>query len=312
LQQAGSYKDAQSLLDGARQQLAAQQRATMLESEYATAAAALHAQNWTRAIITFERILTVDENFRDSKTLLREAQGNLERESAETICVRYYADGVAAMNQNDLGSALAAFEKVKRLNSNYRDLPALLGAVELALQSQSSAAAANFSTADRNNSLSAPVAEAPGLETPQDAAVTGGTGTDPRYFYLASAFAALIVLPLVGFAFFSQTGRARLYLLFGNYAATMRIYENMLIRHPERARLNTTVINTLATYYLLERRMDERALDVYQQVQRLNLPTANREEINMILQQHRLTAGPRTTDAAGMLEQILKTKTFRT
>jgi tetratricopeptide (TPR) repeat protein len=308
LQEAGEYKDVSVLLGQARQQSAAQQRQASLDGEYAAGSAALHAQNWTRAIITFERILAIDENYRDARRLLEQAQTSLERESTESICVRYYADGVAAMNQNDLGGALAAFEKVKRLNPNYRDLSTLLGVVERELQNQSSAATANFNSAAVSTSASSGLANAPSAPiTPSPAA--DGSGT--RVIYLAGAFAAVIVLPLLGFMFFSSTGRARLYLFLGNYAATMRIYENMLIRHPERARLNPTVINTLATYYLLERRMDERALDVYQQVQRLNLPTAHREEINSILQQQYLTAGRNTTDAAERLEQMLKTKTSR-
>ena len=311
LQEAGEYKDASALLEQARQQLAAQQRQNGLESEYAAGAAALRAQNWTRAIITFERILGTDANYRDARQLLEQAQSSLERESTESICVRYYADGVAAMNQNDLGGALAAFEKVKRLNPNYRDLPTLLGVVERELQSQSNTATANFNPSAVSTSTTSGQTNAPSAEITPSSASVGNSGSDPRVYYLAGTFAAVIVLPLLGFMFFSSTGRARLYLFLGNYAATMRIYENMLIRHPERARLNPTVINTLATYYLLERRMDERALDVYQQVQRLNLPTAHRDEINSILQQQYLTAGRKTTDAAERLEQMLKTKTSR-
>ena len=311
LQEAGAYKDVNALLDQARQQLAEQQRQAGLESEYAAGATALRSQNWTRAIITFERILRMDENYRDARQLLEQAQSSLERESTESICVRYYADGVAAMNQNDLGGALAAFEKVKRLNPNYRDLPTLLGVVERELQNQSSAATAHFNPVAVSTSTSNGLVKAVNAESVPSSAVVGSNNSDSRVYYLTGAFAAVIVLPLLGFMFFSSTGRARLYLFLGNYAATMRIYENMLIRHPERARLNPTVINTLATYYLLERRMDERAMDVYQQVQRMNLPTANREEINTILQQQYLTAGPKTTDAAERLEQMLKTKTSR-
>lgn len=311
LQEDGEYKDVSALLEQAKQQLAAQHRQTALNGEYAAGAAALRAQNWTRAIITFERILGADENYRDARQLLEQAQSSLERESTESICVRYYADGVAAMNQNDLGGALAAFEKVKRLDPNYRDLPTLLGVVERELQNQSNIATAHFNPSAVSTSTSGGLTNAPSAEITPSAAAIGSGGLDPRVYYLAGAFAAVIVLPLLGFMFFSSTGRARLYLFLGNYAATMRIYENMLIRHPERARLNPNVINTLATYYLLERRMDERALDVYQQVQRMNLPTAHREEINTILQQQYLTAGPKTTDAAERLEQMLKTRTSR-
>jgi len=311
LQEAGEYKDVNALLEQTRQQLAARQRQAGLESEYAAGSAALRAQNWTRAIVTFERILGMDENYRDARQLLEQAQSSLQRESTESICVRYYADGVAAMNQNDLGGALAAFEKVKRLNPNYRDLPTLLGVVERELQNQSNAATANFNPAAMSASNPNGPANPLNAESASNPAAAGSGGSDLRVFYLAGAFAAVIVLPLLGVMVFSSTGRARLYLFLGNYAATMRIYENMLTRHPERARLNPTVINTLATYYLLERRMDERALDVYQQVQRLNLPTTHRDEINAILQQQYLTAGRNATGAAERLEQLLKTKTSR-
>jgi tetratricopeptide (TPR) repeat protein len=312
VREAGDYRHAESRLATLRQQLAEQQRLADLESEYANAAAALRTQNWTRAVIALERIMAVDENYRDAKALLSEAQAKLEKESVESICVRYYADGVAAMNQKDLGAALAAFEKIQRLSPNYRDTANLLAVVENQLQEQSRTAAANLSLLPASSS--ALDAAVQGDMTLQENAAAGAVGSRgrPSYSLVATATVAVIVLPVLGFIFFSPIGRARLCLMLGNYTAAMRIYEEILMRHPERARLNHTILNTLATYYVLERRTDPRAMEIYQQVQKLNMPVPNREEINSILSQHYLGEGRKSVDAAEVLERLLNSKNPRT
>jgi outer membrane protein assembly factor BamD (BamD/ComL family) len=82
----------------------------------------------------------LDANFRDTRERLAQAQKGLESESIETICARYYADGLAAMERSDLGGALAAFEKVRKLDAQYRDVANLLVQIEGILQQRNKAA----------------------------------------------------------------------------------------------------------------------------------------------------------------------------
>jgi len=136
LQQNENYRDARARLESVRQQLRQNQLERDLEDAYNAGVAAQRGRNWTQAIRFYERVLELDRNYRDARKRLIEAQSSLERESTDAIAARYYADGVAAMNQGDRGAALAAFERVRRLSRNYRDVVKRIGEIEAELQGQ--------------------------------------------------------------------------------------------------------------------------------------------------------------------------------
>jgi len=338
VQQSANYKDAAARLQRAREQFDQQQHTEKLESEYATGLAMLKARDWTRAIIAFENVLQVDRTYRDVRRRLNEAQRGLDRESAETIIARYYADGITAMNQKDLGNALAAFEKVQKMNPNYRNVASLLAQVEGVLEQQTQTAKIAATTGVRLDSLyqealifqekadwmQAVVAfEKIQLLQPDYRDVAGRlaqarmnlnlTKTPAKNqrqadsdmsstLYVAGAAAALLVLPLLGLVVFSPAARARFYLLKGDYAGAAALYEKALTNNPQRVKLYPT----LANIYLLMGRHDERALKVYKTILQLNLATKNREEITATVGQHYLSEGRTDSDAIDVLENLLK------
>lgn len=341
LQQNNAYKDAPAQLENLKQQLAAQQTQAKLEEDYATGTAALREKNWTAAILAFEKVLQTDENFRETRERLAEAERALKNESAENIVARYYVDGVDALNRNDLGSALAAFERVRRLNSRYRNTSELLAQIEQRLQQQTQTVAAPapangevienlyqeaLAARSQENWMQAVVAlEKLQLLQPnyRDAitllaesraqlllAGKKPVEREPAGYSLLSiggALAVIVLLPLLGYAVFSPTARARFHLLRGNLLAAAQIYEKILLRHPERVRLYPL----LANLYLLMRRQDEPAMKIYKAILNLNIATQKREEINALVAQNYLTEGRTDSDAIAVLESALKAERLK-
>lgn len=317
-----------------------------LEAEYANGMAALKARNWTHAILAFENVLVMDRNFRDTRKRLREAQRGLERESTEMIVARYYADGITAMNDADFSRALAAFEKVRKIDPNYREAASLMAEVERMLQARLPIPAAFASdtpvilpikvdslyqlaanAAEQQDWLQAVVNfEKVRLLQPDYRDVTdrlaevranlavgpptasSGKSAMRRHIstYIGGAL-ALLILPLLGFAMLSPITRARFHLLRGNYLAAAQIYEKLLMHQPNKVKLYPA----LANLYLLLGRNDETAVKIYKMVLQLNLITRNRDEINTIVAQHYLTEGRTDSDAIEVLENALKTEQRR-
>lgn len=335
LQQNAAYKDAPARLETIRQQLATQQTQAKLEEDYTAGTTALREKNWTAAILAFEKILQTDENFREARQRLAEAERALENESTETIVARYYVDGVAALNRDDVGSALAALERVRRLNPRYRNTTELLAQIEQRLQQQPQPAApapvasnlienlyqeALTARAQENWMQSVVALEKLQLLQPnyRDAVtllaesraqlVLAGKNTLTRgpagnsLLSISGMLAAIVGLPLIGYVAFSATARARLHLLRGNLLAAAQIYEKILLRHPERVRLYPI----LANLYLLMRRQDEQAMKIYKAILNLNIATQKREEINALVAQNFLTEGRTDSDAIAVLENALK------
>jgi tetratricopeptide (TPR) repeat protein len=331
LKESPNYEDANARLQVVREQLEERQLADRLESEYAIGMALLKAHDWTRAVMTFENVLEMDRTFRDARRRLAEAKRGLDKEGSEIITARYFADGMASMNQNDLGRALAAFEKVKSINPAYRNVESLVNEIESKLgeRAQGTPLATldslyhhGVAAQEQQDWLQAVVAyEKVQLLQPsyrdvaerlvqtraqlnRPEAYHSATAAELWYspLYVGGAMVGVVIIPLLGMAVFSPTARARYHLLRGRYAAAAEIYERVLARHPERAKL----YSALANLYLLLGRHDERALKVYKTTLQLNLSTRNRDELNSIVAQQFLSEGRTDSEAIEVLEGALK------
>lgn len=328
------------------EELTRKQQNEKLEADYAAGIAAVKARNWARAILVLENVVAVDRNYRDARKRLSEAQNGLERESKGSGVARYYAAGVTAMNQNNLGAALAAFEKVRKLNPSYRDITTLIAAVESALQRESV-----FSVDPKTEAV---LPARLNLDSLYQEAVTAGARGDwiqaivnfekvqllqANYrdvvarlaqaranatrvvksgnnaaapaastvpFYVGGTF-ALIAGPLLGLLLFSPAARARLHLIRGDYTAAVQIYESLVTRHPARVKLYPV----LANLYLLQGRRDENAMKIFRSILQLNLVTKDHDEINNIVAQNYLTEGRTDSDAIAVLESALKAEQRR-
>jgi tetratricopeptide (TPR) repeat protein len=335
LQKAGDYQDAKDKLEAARQQLAQNQILTQLEQDYEAGVSALRAGDWPLAILSFEKVLSVDENFHDTKKRLEEANRALEKESTETIIARYYAEGVSAMKRDDLGGALAAFEKLRQLNPGYRDAGDLLIEVEQRLANKAKPDANPVDDTARAEALYSEALAAVNHKDWMQAVVAleklqlvhpdyrdvanrlveartnlyaaAADNSEVSWLYIGGALVAIITFPLAGFMAFSPAPRARLHLLRGNYFAAAQIYEKILMRHPGRVKLYPL----LANIYLHLGRHDDQALKIYKAVLQLNIATPKRDEINTIVAQNYLTEGRTDSDAIEVLEHALKVERLK-
>lgn len=102
------------------------------EKAYAEGLLAIRKRDWPGAIAAFEQTLKLSPDNREAQQKLAAARLDLERDTIETIAARYYAEGVAAMNRNDLDSASVALEKVYKINRRYREVATLYAQVEAA------------------------------------------------------------------------------------------------------------------------------------------------------------------------------------
>jgi tetratricopeptide (TPR) repeat protein len=339
------HLEARAKYENVKQQLAKKQLAETLEREYNAGMTAFKNRDWTRATLAFEKVLDNDPNFKDARSRLAEAQKALDRENKETVAARYYAEGVSAMNRGDLGGALAALERVSKINPQYRNTSGLLKQIEQTLAQQPVAekiSPKSDATLDSLYQQSVVLAEAQdwmqavitleklALLAPdyrdvsarlehartqlQHTVATEKTAVqktaDPASASIwqnTGAWAALLLVPLIGLVMMSPTTRARYHLLRNDYAAAAAIYERLLARHPERTKLYPALANL---YFLLGRR-DARALKIYKTILQLNLPIQNREGINAIVAEHFLTEGRTDSDAIEVLENALKTEQGR-
>jgi tetratricopeptide (TPR) repeat protein len=331
LKLAPTYRDTQGKLQAVREQLEERQLADQLESEYAIGLALLKAHDWTRAVIAFEKVLEMDRSFRDARRRLAEAKRGLDKESTEIITARYYADGVVSMNQKDLGRALAAFGKVRSIDPNYRNVASLTADIEATLNekggglspaSLDSLFQGGVAAQEKRDWLLATIAfekvhvlqpnyrgvkeRLVQVRTELGKNTASASGFSLRKWssplYVGSAMVGLVVLPLLGLVVLLPGARARYHLMRGRYAAAAEIYERVLARHPERAKLYTDLSNL----YLLMGRHDERALKVYKTTLQLNLSTRNRDEINSIVAQQFLSEGRTDSEAIEVLEGALR------
>jgi tetratricopeptide (TPR) repeat protein len=334
LRQSGNYQDAEARLQNLKQKIEQAQHQEKLENEYAAGTSALRLRDWENAIIFFENVLALDSNFRDARKKLSQARRAFEREGAETLVARYYADGVTAMQRNDLGGALAAFEKVSKLNPNYRDVAGRMAEIEKALASapkaveQAAAPPVNLDSlyqmalaAEQRGEWKQAVLtweeihfHQPGYRdikarltearTHLNQAVAAETAEPPGRasktpIYLAGIIGAMVVLATIVLL---PANHARWHLLRRNYAAAAAVYEKLVSHHPKRLKFYPP----LADIYLLLGREDDRALKIYRTVLQLNLPSQNYDRINSIVAKRFLNERRTDTDAIEVLEKALK------
>jgi tetratricopeptide (TPR) repeat protein len=331
--QSGFYEDARARLQELKQKLEQSRRENQLEEQYAAGMAALKTQDWARAVIIFEQIIAAQRDFRDVLQRRAEAQNGLERESTATMLARFYAEGKAALQRDDPGAALAAFEKVQKIDPNYRNVSTRIAEVESALEKRGQpaspvAATSNLAAATvpvdslYQVALAAMVKEdwmqaAHHLEKLQvlrpnyrdvpdllartrvrlnlaaKTDVAAAVGSTSPYTMVLYIGGGFFALLILGSILFSPAARARIHIWRGNPVAAEEIYENILARYPQRVNLYPQ----LAELYLNEGRNDEYAMKIYKKALQLNLPDHKRKALRAFVTQNYLEDGKTNGDS---------------
>jgi tetratricopeptide (TPR) repeat protein len=87
-------------------------------------------QDWIKAIIAFEKVLSLQPNHQPAKENLKKAQTRLENAGTNSAKKHYYEQALLAINEEDWVLAEALFNKINNLDQNYKDVPTQLKLVK--------------------------------------------------------------------------------------------------------------------------------------------------------------------------------------
>lgn len=333
LQQSPDFMDAKQRLGVLKETFEKQERARILADEFALGMDALSKNNWTRAIIAFEKVLELDPAHVEARKKLAQANRGLQEQGTEYVIKQFYNDALSAIDRGESAAGLAALEKVRNLSPNFKNTDSLIANLESAANSSRIDAASPLGnyyntlyedavkSLDQKNWMQAVLKlEKLRVLKPDDSNVVNlltharanlklasATEKNSRasrstMLYFGGALAAVVVLPAIGVLFFSATSRARFQFLRGNYLRAAQIYERLLTQHPDKVKLYVK----LANIYLISGRDDDRALKVFKVIVSLNLAPHIHPQINSIITQKYLTDGANSSEAIAVLESALK------
>lgn len=224
--------------------------------------------NRNQASKAFEKKQQIDRKSKDSGPKIQTTKKALTSpKNDESEIEETYQKGLFALQNGDWPRAVLAFEKIHSINPKYKDI-------------QNKLADAHFNLTKSN------LIQNRAIET-----------EDPNILLMVGFVFSMIFIPMLGILIFSPTRRARLYLLQRKYEKAANIYEKLLAKNPGRFRLYPR----LADIYLHENRQDEKALQIYKTIIRLNLMTKNNEKIKAILARYYLTQGRSDNEAMILL-----------
>ncbi|HXV42010.1 MAG TPA: protein kinase, partial [Anaerolineae bacterium] len=114
----------------ARQKLAEAEQEAFLVSLYSAARRAMKNNLWEEAINNLTGIIEIQPEYEESGKLLVEARRALEIENGRQLVVTRYNEGIAFFEVGRWGSAIEAFQDVKRISPGYQRVDQLLAEAE--------------------------------------------------------------------------------------------------------------------------------------------------------------------------------------
>ncbi|MBN2013092.1 tetratricopeptide repeat protein [candidate division KSB1 bacterium] len=131
-----NYKDARNRLSQLQQRNRTFETEKLLNVLYAEGVAASNNQKWQKAVEAFDKAVKIDSNYRDAALKLQQARAAAERESMEALITQYYKEGTEALNMQQYKIALAAFERVQRLDPTSKNITALIMSIRDKVEQQ--------------------------------------------------------------------------------------------------------------------------------------------------------------------------------
>ena len=328
-----NYKDAREKLGQVQQAMDESTLEESLARQYTAGITAMKAKDWTKALVAFDRVQSINPNYRNVNRLIRDVQRSIDRQGIESAVSRYYSQGMMALANEDYKTALSAFNRVAAIEPNYRDVQKQISTVQDAMakgSGQTDEAARYYlegteqiakgewlkaliafgkveaidpnykDTAQKMSLAKAALAKGEPVRVEQ-----ASTDSKNRYV-VAGLILGFVLLPVVAVFSFSPTVRARGYLMTGNYKKALSIYEKLLARNPGRVKLYLLA----AQAYLLENRTDEKAVKAFEMVLRLNLDTKqeDKQKITTIVAHHYMDEGRTDPEALQIMEKALNSE----
>lgn len=118
------YKDAANRLDLARQNGKRSSDEQQIGMVYQEALTLLTAKNYTEAIQKLKQVLAKNPNYRDARAKLSEAELSLDGKIREETMEKDYAEAIQALRRGNFPEAMLLFDRVRRVDPNYRDVNA--------------------------------------------------------------------------------------------------------------------------------------------------------------------------------------------
>ena len=256
---------------------------------------------------------------------------------------KIYQRGVAALKNDDWRVAISNFNKVKKLNPNYKDINSRIMESRLGMESvkemEEVAKYYNHALNKFNNGewlkaiiefekakmlypgykdIELKIVEAKKHLRKEKKALKSGDSNlfskekniaskEKNTWAMAGIIFSAIVLPIALVFFLSPEIRARYYLKQGKYVRAGQLYEHIISKHPEK----TKVYVSLANIYLVNDRKDQMALKVYQNALKNEIDVSMKEKIVSIIAKECLNNNIVDNDSVNVLTQALQNEIKR-
>lgn len=266
------YKNVAEKYDEAKYQLENQGLDAAKQQLYRQAKYAMSNKDWINAVNYLERILNIDPKYRDTQKLLRETQKNLADTSETNLVTVLYHQGIQHMQQKSWLEALIAFEKIEVVDSNFKNIQALITEAKARLKKSQ-------------------------VESPKKAHAKSNNS------FILILLGVFLILGL-GFtvAFYLKPEYlAKIYLKRQNLNKAAQIYERIWARDHS----NSDITLELAKIYHSQKRLDDVAIPVYESLIRLDLDTGIKGEISTMVAYYYLSKGETEAEKIARLEKVL-------
>lgn len=330
------YMDAEQQLQLAQLGLEQSTRNRILERYYNEGISLLNSQKWVKAIIAFEKVLELGPNYEDVELKLKQAQDGLEKEGVEIAKQRYYEQALLAFNDKDWVPAVTLFEKLQKLDANYKDTNEKLASAQVQLEESTQdhdivklyqqgedalkskdwlKAVIAFGKIEMINPYFRDVKKhlsqaRDELNRRTKLMSNQASNSDPKRL---SGFAWLLIgggfiVPIIGIFILGPSLRGRLYLFLGLHDKASKLYLHLV----DKGTISDRLLLALLHLYLLENRRDELVIKIYERTLRLNLglDKKKKDEVSAVVTQHYIKNWELDAKAiATKLDEYLKKET---
>ncbi len=267
-----NYKDAAEKYDEAKYRLENQGLAEAKQQLYRQAKYAISNKDWINAANYLERILNIDPSYRDTKNLLRETQKFLADTSETNLVTVLYNQGIQQMQKKSWLEALIAFEKIAVVDSDYKNVQALITEAKARLKKS------------------------------QGELIRPAT-SESNYSSIFITMGIIVIAGLFALIFFYMRPEylAKIYIKRQYYDKAAQIYEKIWAKDHS----NPEITLELAQIYYRQKRLDEQTIPVYESLIRLDPDTGLKGEISTLVAYYYLSKGETESEKITRLEKVL-------
>jgi tetratricopeptide (TPR) repeat protein len=281
----------------------------IVQKYYSQGLAYLKDNNWVNAIISFEKVLSLNPGHSNAKENLSRAQAGLDLAGLESAKQRYYEQGMQAIQNQDWIFAESLFNKLLSLDDQYRDVKTQMHFVQdkLALLNQDSELVRLYQDGENHirngrwqdavtilTQVSAQNASFRDVQIKlqfvqeQLARVRQAERISQKIFFKTFWFWLVLSLAFgtMGFLLYNPAIRGRLLLMLGLHGKSGKLYERLI----DNGGMSDRLCLDLLHLYLSESQKDTLAIKVFERALRLQLLQDEkvREEVSAIVTRHYL------------------------